>query len=200
MLHQDSEAELPEWLDDFVGERPLIWVYCGNPRYGSYAQWADSIVILKAVFEGLADHEARVLLTTGFQKWPSTRPPLPENFRQTVFLPGVPLAKRSALMIHHGGHNSCLTGAFTGTPALIVPTFTERESNARRVADLGVAQILMPQEDGWGEKYLCPTELRETVDSMLSDSAWTRRAEEFAQTMQKPGRLEDAADRIEALL
>lgn len=195
ILHRQAETELPAWVDEFAGERPLIWVYYGNPSYGAGAEWADSIVIPRAVAEGLADHEARVLITTAFQE-PA---PLPESFRQVPFLPGLALARRSAVMIHHGGHNSCLTGAFAGTPAVIIPTFSERESNARRVADLGVADILLPTVDARGEKHLSGAVLRDRVDAMLSDSTWKKNAEKLSQKTQVSGRLEKAVDRIEQL-
>jgi len=47
------------------------------------------------------------------------------------------MAERSDLLIHHGGYGSCQTGLVTGTPAVIIPTYAERESNARRIAALG---------------------------------------------------------------
>ena len=37
-------------------------------------------------------------------------------------------------MVHHGGHSSVMTGLSAGTPAVIISTSTERESNARRPA------------------------------------------------------------------
>jgi UDP:flavonoid glycosyltransferase YjiC (YdhE family) len=37
---------------------------------------------------------------------------------------------------HHGGYGSCQTGLVPGTPALILPTFPERESNARRIRQM----------------------------------------------------------------
>ena len=39
-----------------------------------------------------------------------------------------------------------MTGAFAGTPALIVPTMAERESNARRLAALGVTVVVFDQQ------------------------------------------------------
>lgn len=199
MLYRQTETELPAWVDEFAGERPLIWVYFGNPCYRDFVKWANSIVVLEAVVEGLADHQARVLITSGFQKWPANRQPLPESFRQVPFLPGIALARRSTLMIHHGGHGSCLTGAVSGTPAVIIPTFSERESNARRVASLGIAEILLPTVDAQGDKHLSGALLREKVDAMLTDPAWTENARKLSQKMQVSGRLERAVDRIEQL-
>lgn len=48
------------------------------------------------------------------------------------------------LFIHHGGHGSCLTSITHAIPALIVPTHTEREFNARRLWALGGGEYVMP--------------------------------------------------------
>jgi len=54
------------------------------------------------------------------------------------------MAGRCDLMVHHGGHGSVITGLQAGTPAVIVPTITERESNARRFVALGAGEMVMP--------------------------------------------------------
>jgi len=67
--------------------------------------------------------------------------PLPANFRPPGYAPGQALDRRADVMIHHGGHGSTLTALAAGTPALIIPTYSERESNARHAAALGVALL-----------------------------------------------------------
>jgi UDP:flavonoid glycosyltransferase YjiC (YdhE family) len=68
---------------------------------------------------------------------------------------------RCDLMVHHGGHGSVMTGLRAGTPAVIVPTITERESNARRLVALGAGEIVMPVTRADGEKAI------DAVSSML---------------------------------
>ena len=82
----------------------------------------DSVVILKTAYEVLAEKEVEVIITLGHQERAEELPSLPSNFREENYLPGISLAKRCNLMIHHGGHNSCLLSAFTGTPSLIIPS------------------------------------------------------------------------------
>ncbi|MCP4751907.1 MAG: hypothetical protein GY866_13515, partial [Proteobacteria bacterium] len=150
MFGAQLRTPLPAWVEEFGRDRPLVWVYCGNPRYihADIAAFSDSIVVLRTAFEGLADENVGVVATAGFQEIPKALPPLPDNFRTTSFLPGFSLAKRCNLMVHHGGHGSCMTGVFSGTPALILPTYSERESNARRLVALGVAEQHVPFVDG----------------------------------------------------
>ena len=202
MFSSQMQARLPGWIDDFAAGRPLVWVYCGNPRYvgAHFASPADSIVVLRAAFEGLAHREMAVLVTAGFQERPAELPPLPENFRQGDFLPGLSLAKRCDLMVHHGGHGSCMTGAFAGTPALIMPTFSERESNARRLADLGVAELRIPRVDEVGEKRVDGTEFGQAAQAMLADASYRTRSEALSRRASHYGGPARIAERIEALL
>ena len=194
--------KLPNWIDEFAGNKPLIWVYCGNPRYfgAEFAGPADSVVVLKAVFEGLSDREVNVIITLGHQERPKDLPPPPNNFREANYLPGVSLAKRSDLMVHHGGHGSCMTGAYAGTPSLIIPTYSERESNARRLAGLGVAELMIPLVDETGEKHVNSKAFKELVFKMLSDPQYKTSAAALSKRMENYIDPEGIADRIEALL
>ncbi|MCP4752670.1 MAG: hypothetical protein GY866_17425, partial [Proteobacteria bacterium] len=162
-----------------------------------------SIVVLRTAFEGLADENVGVVATAGFQEIPKALPPLPDNFRTTSFLPGFSMAKRCDLMVHHGGHGSCMTGVFSGTPALILPTYSERESNARRLVALGVAEQHVPVVDGSGEKHVSSTQFGESIREMLADSSYGKRAESLlkkTKTYSDPNRIREIGDRIEALL
>ncbi len=103
-------------------------------------------------------------------------------------------------MVHHGGHGSCMTGAFAGTPALIVPTMTERESNARRLASLGVAELQIPVVDEINEKRVSSAAFGETVQTMLADSSYRTNAEALSRRMGEYGGPGEIAERIEALL
>ena len=108
--------------------------------------WCDSAIVLDACIQALADLDADVVVGAGNQELPS---PLPANFMPLDHAPGQVLARRADAMVHHGGHGSTLTALAAGTPALIIPTYSERESNARRAAALGAATYLVPEtEDG----------------------------------------------------
>jgi len=151
VLWEDQEAILPTWFEEFDPDKPVVWVYSGNPRYSKKTTVVDSEVILGACIEALGDEKIQVVLTTGHHPIPEDYLPLPGNFRFERYLPGLRLAERSDLMIHHGGYGSCQTGLFTGTPAVIIPTFSERESNARRMASLGAGEFVLPETGADGK-------------------------------------------------
>jgi UDP:flavonoid glycosyltransferase YjiC (YdhE family) len=199
LLWQKPDATLPEWIGSLDRTKPLIWIYTGNPRYASKPTIGDSNVVLRASVEALAGMDIEVVLTTGYQPLPDGTPAFPDHFHFTPYVPGLTMASRCDLMIHHGGHESCLTGLYSGTPAFIVPTFSERESNARRVAALGAGDFLVPEEDGSGEKHLSAGRMRKKVNRLLSDSAFTLNARRVSEDMRRYGGARLAANLIEEI-
>jgi UDP:flavonoid glycosyltransferase YjiC (YdhE family) len=103
-------------------------------------------------------------------------------------------------MVHHGGHSSVMNELAAGTPAVIIPTITERESNARRVAALGAGEIVMPTDGTDGEKHIDVAEFGTKVHKVLNDPGYRRSARRVAESMLKFGGASEAADRIEGLV
>lgn len=198
ILWQKPGARLPDWIDVLDRGKPVIWVYSGNPRYfPPIVTWGDSIVVLHASIAALADEDVQVILTTGHHDLPVEAASMPANFHYESYVPGIAMAERSDLLIHHGGHGASLTGPYTGTPAVIIPTFSERESNARRIAALGAADFIVPTEDASAEKYVSVEEVRAKVRQVLSDPAFTINARRIGEEMRSYGGASEAARLIE---
>lgn len=198
MVWQSANAVLPEWVNALGRERPLIWVYSGNPRYaGNVATAIDSIVVIRAAIAALGGTAVDVVLTTGYQQLPSELGELPENFRHASYVPGLLMAGRCDLMVHHGGHGSVMTGLLAGTPAVIVPTISEREGNARRVASLGAAEVVTPSAGADGEKHVHVEEFEAKVKQVLEDRGYRESATRVADSMRKYGGLTGAVEKLE---
>lgn len=199
ILWQRPRAKLPDWLGALGEKRPLVWVYTGNPTYGPVAPWADSIVVLHSCTEVLAGEDVDVVLTTGHHPLSEDQvAALPANFHYEPWLPGIAMAEKSDLLIHHGGHGSCMTGLCAGTPAVIIPTFSERESNARRVVAMGAGDIVLPVEAGPGDKRLSVKELRTKVRRVLSDPSFRLSAGRIAESIRAYGGASEAARLIDS--
>ena len=197
ILWQKPGAKLPDWVGALDREKPVIWVYTGNPRYyAPVVTWADSIIVLHACIAALADEDVQVVLTTGHHALPVEAASLPANFRYQSYVPGLAMAEMSDLLIHHGGHGASLTGLYTGTPAVIIPTYSERESNARRIAALGAGDFVVPTEDASGEKHVSVDEVRVKVRQVLSDPSFTVNAGRIGEKMRAYGGAFEAARRI----
>ena len=139
----------------------------------------------------------QVVLTTGYQDVPEEFGTLPSNFHHAPYLPGRAMAERCDLMVHHGGHSSVMAGLSAGTPAVIIPTITERESNARRLAALGAGEIMLPRDAADGEKQIDVDKFGAKVNRVLSDPSYRRSARRIAESMRQFGGAQDAAERIE---
>jgi UDP:flavonoid glycosyltransferase YjiC (YdhE family) len=111
------------------------------------------------------------------------------------------MAEKSDLMIHHGGYGSCQTGLFTGTPALIIPTYSERESNARRVAAVGAGDFVLPTADVSGtRKHVDAAEVHDKIDRILSDPSFKENARRIGEKLRSYGGAPYAASIIENLV
>jgi MGT family glycosyltransferase len=200
IVWQRGDATLPEWVAALGRDRPLIWVYSGNPRYGgTIATALDSIVVIRSAIEALGDAQVQVVLTTGYQELPAEFVSLPSNFRHAAYVPGRAMANHCDLMVHHGGHGSVMTGLSAGTPAVIIPTITERESNARRVVALGAGELVLPMSGADGEKRIGIAEFTAKVQRVLRETSYRRAAQRVAESMGKMGGIQEAADRIERI-
>ncbi len=197
-LHDESDMP-PDWMGELPTDRPLIWLYPGNTRYiKGHESPFDGMVILHACIEVLRTMKLQVVLTTGHHALPKEVLPLPSNFRFSSFVPGLAMAERCDLMIHHGGFGSSQTGLSTGTPALIIPTYSERESNARRVAALGAGEFVIPETDASGKKKTIDTgELRAKIERLLSDRRYRENAARIRENLRKFGGASEAANLIE---
>ena len=194
VLWQKPDAKLPDYISGLDSERVVIWVYTGNPRYFEpIVTWGDSIVVLRACIAALADEDVQVVLTTGYHDLPIEPASLPPNFWYESYVPGIAMAERSDLMIHHGGHGASMTGPYTSTPAVIIPTFSERESNARRIAGLGAAEFIVPTEDETTEKNVSVDELRAKVRWVLSNRSYCDSARHLGRKMRSYGGTSEAA-------
>ena len=197
ILWQNDNNKLPVWIDNIKDNKPLIWVYSGNPRYTSKGTAYDSEIILTASIEALANEDVHVIVTTGHHMLPKNFLPLPKNFHFAIYVPGLTLAERCDLMIHHGGYGSCQTGLYSGTSAVIIPTFSERESNARRIASLGAGEFVLPETDASGKKHISIDEFKTKIKQVLNTPSYTENAKNYRKKLRSYGGTKYAVQLIE---
>jgi UDP:flavonoid glycosyltransferase YjiC (YdhE family) len=199
VLWQNSNASFPEVLSAFKSGIPIVWVYTGRLRYaGGMRTSMDSEVVLQASIEALAKEDVQVVLTTGQPDLPRSFLPLPPNFHFEPFVPGLSMAERSNLMIHHGGYGSCQTGVYVGTPEVIIPTTIERESNARRIVEQGAGEMVLPASDSSGKrKKVDSAELSAKVRKVLATSLYKENACRISASFKEYGGAPRAAQLIE---
>jgi UDP:flavonoid glycosyltransferase YjiC (YdhE family) len=200
IVWQRGDAKLPSEIASLRSGKPIVWVYSGNPRYAPVATAIDSIVVIRAAITALREVAMDVVVTTGYQEVPAEIGPLPSNFHHAAYVPGRAMAECSDLMVHHGGHSSVMQSLAAGTPAVIIPTISERESNARRLVDLGAGEIVLPVDGEDGEKQIDMADFAEKVHRVLHEKSYRAAARSVAERMRQFGGAQHAADRIELLV
>ena len=199
ILWQQQDEKLPDWIDNLGKEHPLIWLYPGNMQYmrGSSTPF-DSAVVLQACITALGNEAVDVLLGTGHQSLPHRFSHLPPNFFHASYVPGLAMAEKSDLLIHHGGYGSCQTGLYAGKPALIIPTYSERESNARRIAAQEAGDYILPISDRTGrKKHVSAEEVRAKVFNILKNKSFKENAIRISKRMKNYGGATETARRID---
>ncbi|MGA9585463.1 MAG: nucleotide disphospho-sugar-binding domain-containing protein [Terracidiphilus sp.] len=199
IVWQRGNAELPAEIALLNSGKPIVWVYSGNPRYAPVPTAIDSIVVIRAAIAALADEPVEVVLTTCYQEVPAEIGTLPSNFHHAAYVPGRAMAERSALMVHHGGHSSVMQTLAAGTPAVIIPTITERESNARRLVALGAGEIVLPIDGPDEEKQIDIADFAAKIRRVLDEPGYRASAVRVSQSMRSFGGAELAANLIEQL-
>jgi UDP:flavonoid glycosyltransferase YjiC (YdhE family) len=144
----------------------------------------------------LANEPFQVILTTGYHSLPEAYLPLPENFYHASYVPGLSMAEKCDLMIHHGGYGSCQTGLYAGTPSVMIPTFSERESNARKIAMLGAGEYILPRTHEDKEKSIDLQEFRAVIGRVLNTPSYTGKAKHYREKLRAYGGPEKAAQLI----
>ncbi|MCP4725924.1 MAG: hypothetical protein GY863_12855 [bacterium] len=200
VLWQKPDDKIPGWFDDLDPGKPVIWLYPGNLRYSHKGEIFDSEVVLKACIDVLSKEDVQVVLTTGHHAIPEEYLPLPENFRVEEYVPGLFLAERCDLMINHGGYGSYQTSLYCGTPSLVIPTFSERESNARRMAALGAGEFVLPEKIDKKNLSVNPEELRSKIRLLFNDEKYQRKIQVYSRKLKSVNGAETASDLIEQYL
>jgi len=186
LLWQDKNISMPDWFNK-LDNKPTIWVYSGNPSYANRKTDFDSDIVIKACIKYLANKNINVILTTGHHKFPQKYLPLPSNFYFCRYLPAILTASKCDLMIHHGGYGSCQTALYTGTPSLIIPTFSERESNARRISALGAGEVIRIKSYNGKEKQIDGKQFEELFDKVFTDPYYKNNAIYYGNKLKSIG-------------
>lgn len=199
ILWERPDEKLPDWIEELDKMTPVIWLYPGNPRYARGTNIStDSAIVTRGCIEALKNQDVQVVLSTGHQPLLKDSLPLPSNFRHTDFIPGLAMAERSDLLIHHGGYGSCQTGLYSGTPTVVIPTYSERESNARRIASVGAGEFILPITDSSGRKKRIDTEeLQTKIKDVLSIQSYKENARKIGKDLIEFGGASKAASLIE---
>lgn len=199
LLWNHPGKKLEPWLEYLSSASQVIWLYPGNPTYGGLSRIFDSLPMLTTCIEALGHLSEPVVLSMGHHQLPRSLGKLPDNFYAFPFLPGLAMAKKCSVMIHHGGYGSCQTSLLGGAPSLILPTLSERESNARRLVQLGAGELVLPVVRNH-QPHFDPEEVIQKVRRIIATPAYRQRARELGAQLVSYGGPVKAVDILEETL
>jgi UDP:flavonoid glycosyltransferase YjiC (YdhE family) len=126
----DLPAEVERFLDD--GPPPVVF----TP--GSFMRRSASF--FRASVEACRQLNARAIFLTPYND--QIPADLPHSIRHFQYVSLQRLVPRSAALVHHGGIGTTAQGLRAGVPQLVSPVFFDQPDNAKRVAALGVGQLV----------------------------------------------------------
>jgi len=156
------------------GNSPLIYVYTGHMHDTS---GPSGITIFKHTIEAFDGTEFEVRIATGMGQDSVPELSYGRNLSVLEWVPSSQI-KASRLMIHHGGHGSCMSSLVNAIPSLIIPTFSEREFNARQMNALGVGKWIPPNE-------LTPDRLLNMARNMINDGDLDSKSKQWSAELDK---------------
>ena len=172
-------VEMPKALQN---SHDLVYITAGSTGN------AEMFNLLIAAFDQIPEIEA--VVAVGDLVEPERLTPLPGNVQVYRFLPGIEMAKRSQLVICHGGLGTIYQALSQGVPILGIPFLVSHEApSLDRVEALGVGRKLV-------DTRLTPEKIARTVREMLGNDAYRKAARDLAARF----RLEDGPQRAAAII
>lgn len=171
--NKPGQAEVPSWLAQMPGERPLVHVTEGTLH-------TLKPVILRAAAQGLANLPMDVVMTTGGQREPQELElgPLAPNVRLERWIPHHDLLPKTDVVITTGGAGTVMAVLSAGVPMVIVPTDWDKPENAQRVVEAG-AGLRLPV-------WRCsPKRLRQAVEKVLYEPSFRQNAVRLAASLNQ---------------
>jgi UDP:flavonoid glycosyltransferase YjiC (YdhE family) len=168
-------------VSDHLRERPLIYATLGTVVTSARA--------LDVLLAGLAELDADVLLTTGWQNDPAELSGIPANATVERFVPQQDVLPRCSLIVTHAGSGSMLGALAHGIPILAVPHAADQFENAAALAAAGAARVVMPDD-------LTEDAVRDAAHALLADASFSAAAETIAAEIAAMPSAEEVAQTI----
>src|SRR5262249_41091500 len=150
---------------------PEVFFYPGRPHD---AAGASGQALLNLGLDALSALDVTVTLATGGYDF--IVPDYSGRRLEVVPWRVISADYKPDLILHHGGHGTCLTAISVGIPSAIVPTHAEREYNARNLAALGCGEfVAVDQAD--------VRHIRLTIEGALANPAYARRCARWSQAI-----------------
>jgi MGT family glycosyltransferase len=186
-------AQPAPWLDR-LNERPLIYVTMGSTVEAQSA--------LVRIIAALRDAPYNVVVSTGSLSLPADLD-LPPHIRVFPTVPGAPVVRRSAAVVHHGGHGTLMQALAAGVPSLIVPSNPDQILVAQQAQALGIGRSLWRPKGlptGTDLREMSPAHIRREIDGLIADQDYARACQALRREIEGYGGAAAAGDVLEEII
>jgi UDP:flavonoid glycosyltransferase YjiC (YdhE family) len=177
----DAGAGGEDWVPEWIGTleaRPTVYATLGTVNNRTPG-------LTSTILAALRDEPINLIFTVGPDVDPMEFGEQPPHVRVERYVPQSRLLPFCDLVVCHGGFGTVLTTFDAGLPMVIIPIAADQPENARRSAELGVAEVISADRR-------TTEEIRDAVRTVLSDSRYRRRAERLREEMRAAPDLADA--------
>jgi zeaxanthin glucosyltransferase len=147
----------------------------------------------RMIAEACAGLDLQLVISLGGGQDPALLGDLPGDPVVVGYAPQLELVRRSVLTISHGGLNTALESLASGVPMVVLPVAYDQPGVGARVEWWGVGRSIPVGR-------LTVDRLRESVQTVLGDPAYRRRAGQVESSIEAADGLNRAADLIERAL
>ncbi|MCX4547593.1 macrolide family glycosyltransferase [Streptomyces sp. NBC_01500] len=143
--------------------------------------------------KAFADLPWHVVLALGDRVAPGELGELPPNVEAHRWVPMGAVLAHASVFLCQSGMGSIMESLYAGVPMVVVPHHPEQHVNARRLTELGLAEVVQRDE-------VSPEALRDAVARVAGDSGMRERVRDMRQHVRAAGGARRAADVIEERL
>ncbi len=169
----------------------LIYAYTGHMSNSNGR--GTGIILLEMILKAFNNTEFDVVVSTGTGQGGEIPEDLKtaDNITITQWVSVNDFIPKCDIIIHHGGHGSCLQGLGHGVPSIVMPTMDEREYNARQLVEMGVGDFIHPDE-------ITPQSLLQKAREIVANREMKDKATRLAQEIRNSNidGVKEAARRI----
>lgn len=160
--------------DQKIKGQNLIVVYPGRPND---AGGESGSAIIEAVIPAVNNLGKDTIISLGGFNYPQYKSAI-GNVRFINWLDIERNQDKISMIIHHGGHGACLSAIMLGKPSLIMPTFAEREYNARNIANLQ-SGICLPYDEFSAEN------VKASIKELINNPKYRQQSQYWQQEIKQ---------------
>ncbi|QHC20462.1 macrolide family glycosyltransferase [Streptomyces sp. GS7] len=181
----DGRGFLGEWRRP-AGDRPVALISQGTT-------YNDNTGFFRACLEAFEGLDWHLVISVGPGADPAALGPLPPHVEVHQWVPHLAVLEHASVFVSQGGMGSLTEALYQGCPMVVVPHSPSYLPSARRVAELGIGEVVRPEE-------VDAARLRTAVLALTGDEGVLRRVADLRRQTREAGGAVRAADEITAYL